>query len=175
MEVSHVIRGVDHLTNAFRQAQIYAALGWEMPNFAHIPLIHGPDGSKLSKRHGALGLAVYADLGYLPDAVRNYLLRLGWGHGDDEVISTEQAIKWFTLEGVGRGPARVDFAKMENLNGYYIRHTPEEKLIGLVVPLLEIRLGYALTATNSDRLRDLMPGLKKGPRHSMNWSITQRS
>lgn len=161
MEISHVIRGVDHLTNAFRQAQLYRALEWEMPEFAHIPLIHGPDGSKLSKRHGALGLKAYADLGYLPEAVRNYLLRLGWGHGDEEIISTQQAIEWFTLEGVGRGPARIDFAKMENLNGHYIRLTPEDRLLDLVVPLVQGRIGRILTPENTVALRSLMPGLKE--------------
>ena len=161
MEISHVIRGVDHLTNAFRQAQLYDALDWKMPELAHIPLIHGPDGSKLSKRHGALGLEAYADLGYLPDAVRNYLLRLGWGHGDDEIISTQQAIDWFTLEGVGRGPARIDFAKMENLNGHYIRHTPDDKLVSLVVPRLEHQVGHELTAASLGALHTLMPGLKE--------------
>ncbi len=106
MGVTHVVRGDDHLTNTFRQIQIFNAMGWELPQFGHIPLIHGADGAKLSKRHGALGVDAYRDLGYLPEAVRNYLLRLGWSHGDDEIISTEQAIAWFTLEGI-RGPPPV--------------------------------------------------------------------
>lgn len=161
MGISHVIRGVDHLTNAFRQAQLYGALGWDMPEMAHIPLIHGADGSKLSKRHGALGIEAYADRGYLPEAVRNYLLRLGWGHGDDEIISTQQAIEWFSLEGVGRGPARIDFAKMENLNGHYIRHAADERLLELAAPLLEQQCGKALSEFGLNSLLALMPGLKE--------------
>ena len=121
MAITHVIRGDDHFTNAFRQTQIYRALGWDVPDFAHVPLIHGPDGAKLSKRHGALGVDAYRDMGYLPEALRNYLLRLGWSHGDDEIISTAQAIEWFDLDAVGRAPARFDFAKLDNLNGHYIR------------------------------------------------------
>src|SRR6202020_2219041 len=116
MAVTHIIRGDDHLTNAARQTQIYQALGWNIPAMAHIPLIHGPDGAKLSKRHGALGVDAYRDMGFLPAALRNYLLRLGWGHGDDEIISTEQAIEWFDLAGVGRSAARFDLAKLTNLN-----------------------------------------------------------
>jgi glutamyl-tRNA synthetase len=119
--VTHIIRGDDHLTNAFRQNQLYSAMGWAAPIFAHIPLIHGPDGKKLSKRHGALGVEAYRDMGYLPETLRNYLLRLGWAHGDDEIISTEQAIQWFDLPGIGRSPSRLDFAKLDNLNGHYIR------------------------------------------------------
>jgi len=106
MAITHVIRGDDHLTNAFRQTQLYRACGWEAPIFAHIPLIHGPDGAKLSKRHGALGVDAYREMGYLPEALRNYLLRLGWAHGDDEIITTEQAIEWFDLDAVGRSPSR---------------------------------------------------------------------
>ena len=125
MGISHVIRGDDHLTNTFRQIQIYRALGWDIPHFSHIPLIHGPDGAKLSKRHGALGVEAYRDMGYLPEALRNYLLRLGWSHGDDEIISTEQAIEWFDLDAIGRAPARFDFAKLDNLNGHYIREADD--------------------------------------------------
>ena len=121
MGVTHVIRGDDHLNNAFRQTQIYKALDWPVPEFAHLSLIHGPDGAKLSKRHGALGVEAYREQGYLPEALRNYLLRLGWSHGDDEIISTEQAIRWFDLDAVGRAPARFDFAKLDSLNGHYIR------------------------------------------------------
>ncbi len=113
MDITHVIRGDDHLTNAGRQSQIYAALGWEIPVFAHVPLIHGPDGAKMSKRHGALGVDAYRAMGYLPAAMRNYLVRLGWSHGDDEIFSTEQMIEWFNLEALGRSPARFDFAKLE--------------------------------------------------------------
>src|SRR5579859_6329285 len=125
MGITHVIRGDDHLNNAFRQTQIYRALGWKVPEFAHVPLIHGPDGAKLSKRHGALGVDAYREMGYLPEALRNYLLRLGWGHGDAEIISTAQAIEWFDLDGIGRAAARFDFAKLANLNGHYIRETAD--------------------------------------------------
>ncbi|MFW0776638.1 MAG: glutamate--tRNA ligase [Rickettsiales bacterium] len=136
MGVTQIIRGDDHLTNSFRQLVIYEALGWKAPHFAHIPLIHGPDGAKLSKRHGALGVEAYREMGYLPEALRNYLLRLGWAHGDDEIISTEQAIKWFGLDGCGKSPSRFDFAKLENLNGHYIREAEDTRLAELVVEQL---------------------------------------
>ncbi len=132
MGVTHIIRGDDHLTNAFRQSLIYSAMGWSVPQFAHIPLIHGPDGAKLSKRHGALGVEAYRDMGYLPEALRNYLLRLGWSHGDNEIISDEQAINWFNLESIGKSPSRFDFAKLENLNGHYLREAADERLVELV-------------------------------------------
>ena len=126
MGVTHVIRGDDHLNNAFRQLAIIRAMGWPEPTYAHVPLIHGPDGAKLSKRHGALGVDAYRDeLGMLPEAVFNYLLRLGWGHGDDEIISREQAIEWFDLPQVGKSPSRFDFKKLENLNGHYIREADD--------------------------------------------------
>jgi len=159
MGITHVIRGDDHLTNAFRQTQIYRALGWRVPEFAHIPLIHGPDGAKLSKRHGALGVDAYREMGYLPEALRNYLLRLGWGHGDDEIISTAQAIEWFDLSGVGRAPSRFDFAKLDNLNGHYLREAADERLVDLVLPRLESEIG---TSADEARRRLLagMPGLK---------------
>ena len=121
MGITHVIRGDDHLTNAARQTQIYKAMGWDVPVFAHVPLIHGPDGAKLSKRHGALGIEAYRAMGYLPAALRNYLVRLGWSHGDDEILSTEQMIEWFDIDDIGRSAARFDFAKLEDLNGHYIR------------------------------------------------------
>jgi glutamyl-tRNA synthetase len=156
MGITHVIRGDDHLTNTFRQLQIYQAMGWERPSFAHIPLIHGPDGAKLSKRHGALGVEAYRDMGYLPEALRNYLLRLGWGHGDDEIISTEQAITWFDLDAVGRSPSRFDFAKLDNLNGHYLRETNDGRLVHDVA----VRLGVAGDATIEQRLAAGMPGLK---------------
>ena len=130
MGVSHIVRGDDHLTNAARQSQIFAALDWPTPVFAHVPLIHGADGAKLSKRHGALGVEAYRDMGFLPAALRNYLVRLGWSHGDDEIFSTEDMIAWFDLDGIGRSPARFDLSKLENLNGHYIRATPEQDLIG---------------------------------------------
>jgi glutamyl-tRNA synthetase len=160
MGITHVIRGDDHLNNAFRQIQIYRALGWSVPEFAHVPLIHGPDGAKLSKRHGALGVDAYREMGYLPEALRNYLLRLGWSHGDDEIIATEQAIKWFDINAVGRAAARFDFAKLANLNGHYIREADEARLLGLIVPRLERTLGRTLGDVERARLRAALPGLK---------------
>ena len=140
MGVTHVIRGDDHLNNAFRQLAIIRAMGWPEPTYAHVPLIHGPDGAKLSKRHGAMGVDAYRDeLGLLPEAVGNYLLRLGWGHGDDEIISREQAIEWFDLPQVGKSPSRFDFKKLENLNGHYIREADNQRLTDLVAPRLGIR------------------------------------
>jgi glutamyl-tRNA synthetase len=139
MGVTHVIRGDDHLNNAFRQLAIIRSMGWPEPTYAHVPLIHGPDGAKLSKRHGAMGVDAYRDeLGLLPEAVDNYLLRLGWGHGDDEIISREQAIEWFDLPQVGKSPSRFDFKKLENLNGHYIREADDERLAGLVAPRLDL-------------------------------------
>jgi glutamyl-tRNA synthetase len=161
MNVTHVIRGDDHLTNTFRQIQIYRAMGWDLPQFAHIPLIHGADGAKLSKRHGALGVDAYRDMGYLPEAVRNYLLRLGWGHGDDETISTEQAIEWFDLGGIGRSPSRFDFAKLDNLNAHYMRLADDARLVGLIVPLIEAKTGRPVSAESRDLLTRAMPGLKQ--------------
>ena len=160
MEISQVIRGDDHLTNAFRQVQLFLALGWEPPAFAHIPLIHGADGAKLSKRHGALGVEAYRDLGYLPEALRNYLLRLGWSHGDEEIISTEQAVEWFDLDAVGRGAARFDFAKLDNLNGHYLREADDGRLLAMLQPILEERLGEAIDEAGQERLLRGMPGLK---------------
>lgn len=160
MGVTHVIRGDDHLTNAFRQTQLYRACGWTPPQFAHIPLIHGPDGAKLSKRHGALGVEAYRDMGYLPEAMRNYLLRLGWSHGDDEIISTEQAVAWFSLEAVGRSPARFDFAKLGSLNGHYMRQADDGRLADLILPRLADKLGCALDAAERARLIAGMKGLK---------------
>jgi glutamyl-tRNA synthetase len=161
MGVTHVIRGDDHLTNAFRQHQLYAALGWDTPIFAHIPLIHGVDGAKLSKRHGTLGVETYRDDGFLPEAMRNYLLRLGWAHGDDEVISTEQAIEWFDLDGVGKSPSRFDVAKLTNLNGQYIREADPAMLAGLIEPALVERLGRDLTDEEKARINKGMNGLKE--------------
>jgi glutamyl-tRNA synthetase len=139
MGVTHVIRGDDHLNNAFRQLAIVRAMGWPEPTYAHVPLIHGPDGAKLSKRHGAMGVDAYRDeLGMLPEAVSNYLLRLGWGHGDDEIISREQAVEWFDLDHVGKSPSRFDFKKLENLNGHYIREADDRRLAELIAPRLGI-------------------------------------
>ena len=137
MGVTNVIRGDDHLNNAFRQLVIIRAMGWPEPTYAHVPLIHGPDGAKLSKRHGALGVDAYRDeLGMLPEAVSNYLLRLGWGHGDDEIISRDQAVAWFDLDHVGKSPSRFDFKKLENLNGHYLREAEDERLADRVAPRL---------------------------------------
>jgi glutamyl-tRNA synthetase len=158
--VTHIIRGDDHLTNTFRQVQLYRAMDWDIPVFAHVPMIHGPDGKKLSKRHGALGVEAYRDMGYLPETLRNYLLRLGWAHGDDEIISTEQAIEWFDLPGIGRSPSRLDFAKLDNLNGHYIREADDPRLASLITPQLETALGRPLTAAQQARLAAGMGGLK---------------
>jgi len=157
MGVTHVIRGDDHLNNAFRQLAILRAMGWAEPTYAHIPLIHGPDGAKLSKRHGALGVEAYRDeLGILPEALDNYLLRLGWGHGDDEIISRDQAVQWFDLAGVGKSPSRFDLKKLESLNGHYIREADDARLADLVAA----RLPVALTDGQRDLLRRTMPVLK---------------
>jgi glutamyl-tRNA synthetase len=160
MGVTHVIRGDDHLNNAFRQTQIYRGLGWIVPEFAHVPLIHGPDGAKLSKRHGALGVDAYRDMGYLPETLRNYLLRLGWSHGDAEIISTAQAIEWFDLDAVGRAAARFDFVKLANLNGHYLREAADARLAGLLAPRLEHALGQPLDRQQQLRLLAGLPGLK---------------
>ena len=155
MGVTHVIRGDDHLNNAFRQLAIIRSMGWPEPTYAHVPLIHGADGAKLSKRHGAMGVDAYRDqLGLLPEAVNNYLLRLGWGHGDDEVISRDQAIEWFDLPQVGKSPSRFDFKKLENLNGHYIREADDGRLSDLVA----LKLG--LSAAQKELLVRAMPELK---------------
>ena len=159
MAVTHVIRGDDHLNNAFRQLQIIRAMGWPEPVYAHIPLIHGPDGAKLSKRHGALGVDAYRDMGFLPAALRNYLLRLGWGHGDDEIISTAQAIEWFDLDGVGRSASRFDMAKLTNLNAHYLRETPDAELLPLVLPRIEEKLG-SVEADGRERIVRGLSGVK---------------
>jgi glutamyl-tRNA synthetase len=161
MEISHVIRGDDHLTNAFRQAQLYRALGWAEPSFAHIPLIHGADGAKLSKRHGALGVEAYREMGVLPEALGNYLLRLGWSHGDDEIIAREQAIEWFDLAHVGRGAARLDLDKLMNVNAHYLRQCDDATLAGLIAPLLAAQLGRDLGEVESGRLARGMASLKE--------------
>ena len=160
MGITHVIRGDDHLINAFRQRQLFLAMGWDVPVFAHLPLIHGPDGAKLSKRHGAIGAEQYRDKGYLPEALRNYILRLGWSHGDAEIISTEKAIEWFDLDAVGKSAARFDFAKLDNLNGHYIRETVDEELASLVLPFLTDRVPGGLSDAGKARLTAGMPGLK---------------
>ncbi|HEY8191911.1 MAG TPA: glutamate--tRNA ligase [Alphaproteobacteria bacterium] len=139
MGVTHVLRGDDHFNNSFRQNLIYTAMGWDIPVYAHMPLILGPDGAKLSKRHGATSTEDYKDMGYLPEALCNYLLRLGWSHGDDEIISREQAIEWFDLEHVQKAAARFDFAKLESLNAHYIQNADNARLLGLVTPFLHKR------------------------------------
>ena len=164
MGVTHVIRGDDHLNNAFRQLQIIRAMGWPEPAYAHIPLIHGPDGAKLSKRHGALGVDAYRDMGLLPAALRNYLLRLGWGHGDDEIISTQQAIEWFDLDGVGRSPSRFDMAKLINLNAHYLREMPDDELLPMVLPRVEEKLGAKVDAIGLERITRGMNGVKQRSR-----------
>ncbi len=166
MDITHVIRGDDHLTNAARQTQIYQAFGWSVPQMAHIPLIHGPDGAKLSKRHGALGVDAYRSLGYLPAALRNYLVRLGWSHGDQEVFSTAEMAALFDLKNVGRSAARFDFAKLENLNGIYMRQTSDEELLQAIVdlmPYLPERAEFAAHLNEAGRAKLLaaMPGLKE--------------
>ncbi|WP_430470348.1 glutamate--tRNA ligase [Thalassospira lucentensis] len=163
MGVTNVIRGDDHLTNAFRQKALYDALGWDVPTFAHIPLIHGPDGAKLSKRHGALGVDSYRDeMGFLPEALNNYLLRLGWGHGDDEVISQEQAIEWFDITDVGKGAARFDFAKLTNLNGIYMRQADDKRLVDEISQRVATLIGSdAIDAAQKEILINGMSGLKE--------------
>ena len=166
MGITHIIRGDDHLTNAARQKQIYDALGWSVPVMAHIPLIHGPDGSKLSKRHGALGIDAYRAMGYLPAALRNYLVRLGWSHGDQEIFSTEQMIAAFDLPQIGRSPARFDFAKLESINGHYMRQSSDAELVAAIERVLpHIAGGSELAAKLTPELRikllAAMPGLKE--------------
>ncbi len=166
MGITHIIRGDDHLTNGARQKQIYDALGWNGPVMAHIPLIHGPDGSKLSKRHGALGVEAYRAMGYLPEAMRNYLVRLGWAHGEQEIFSTDEMIEAFDLSAVGRSPARFDFAKLENLNGHYIRQTADADLVAEVERVLPYApagadLAAKLTPALREKLIAAMPGLKE--------------
>jgi len=166
MRVTHIIRGDDHLNNAARQTQIYQALGWTVPVMSHIPLIHGPDGSKLSKRHGALGVDAYRAMGYLPAAMRNYLVRLGWAHGDQEMFTTEEMVAAFDLAHIGRSPARFDFAKLENLNGHYIRTSNDSDLIAALEQLLpHIAGGHELISKMTPALHakmlTAMPGLKE--------------
>ncbi|GAN87153.1 glutamyl-tRNA synthetase [Komagataeibacter intermedius TF2] len=161
MDITHVIRGDDHLTNTFRQAMIYRAMGWDLPHFAHLPLIHGPDGAKLSKRHGAQSVVEFREMGYLPEALNNYLLRLGWGHGDAEILSREEQIRLFDLDGVGRSPSRMDYAKLLHINGVWLRQADDTRLTNDVME----RLGKMEGVDTSDAIRTkvlaLMPGLKE--------------
>ena len=161
MAVSHVIRGDDHLNNAFRQLGIVRAMGWQEPVYGHVPLIHGPDGAKLSKRHGALGVEAYRDgMGILPEALSNYLLRLGWGHGDEEIVTRERAVGLFDLSGIGRSPARTDQKKLENLNGHYLRAADDDRLAVIATPFVEELLGRALTGNDVALLQRSMAVLK---------------
>ncbi|AIL13080.1 glutamyl-tRNA synthetase [Candidatus Paracaedimonas acanthamoebae] len=161
MNITHVIRGDDHLTNTFRQIQIYNAMSWNTPTFAHIPMIHGNDGAKLSKRHGALGVEAYQDMGFLPEAMCNYLLRLGWGYGNEEIISQEQAIRWFDIQNVGRSPARFDLAKLKSVNAHYLNQSDDQRLSNLIAPFLEEKLGKPLSLSEKSTLEAAMPGLKQ--------------
>ncbi|MDB5561940.1 MAG: glutamate--tRNA ligase [Hyphomicrobiales bacterium] len=163
MGVTHIIRGDDHLTNAARQIVIYNGMGWTVPEMAHIPLIHGPDGAKLSKRHGALGVEAYRQLGYLPEAMRNYLARLGWSHGDDEIFSTEQMVKWFSLEDLNKGAARFDFVKLESINGHYIREATPDYLYGVMLSTAKEvgrDVDHAGLVANKDTVLAALPELK---------------
>ncbi len=160
MDITHIIRGDDHFTNAFRQSQLYQAMGWDIPEFAHIPLIHGPDGAKLSKRHGALGADEYKDMGFLPEAMRNYLLRLGWGHKDEEIIPTTRAIELFDLGGIGRAPARFDIVKLTSLNAHYMKEMDNAELLTNIRPFLE-KLDHTLSDMSTKRLLKGMDGLKQ--------------
>ena len=159
MEITHVIRGDDHLTNAFRQIQLFNAMDWTPPTFGHVPLIHGPDGAKLSKRHGALGAEAYRDMGFLPEAMRNYLLRLGWGHGNDEIISDEQAIEWFDGTGLGKSPARFDTDKLTALNAHYLKSANPQRLIELMAADLENATGATVDEDTTQRLSAGMASL----------------
>lgn len=155
MGITHIIRGDDHLTNAARQILIYQAFDWQVPTMIHIPLIHGSDGSKLSKRHGALGVEAYKEMGYLPSALCNYLLRLGWAHRDDEIIPRDKAIEWFNLEGLGKAPSKLDFAKMKNINAYYLRKLDNKTLADLVVACL----GEEKIVVNQQSLNCIIQGM----------------
>jgi glutamyl-tRNA synthetase len=165
MGVTHVIRGVDHLTNAARQVQIYKAMNWDVPVFAHVPLIHGPDGAKLSKRHGALGIEAYRAMGFLPAGLRNYLVRLGWSHGDAEIFSTAQAVAWFDIDDINKSPARLDFAKLADVNAHYIRQASDDELVQRLKDLLrELENGPQIAArieeVGWDKLAKALPTLK---------------
>lgn len=161
MGVTHVIRGDDHLINAARQMLIFEALDWSVPEYAHIPLIHGPDGAKLSKRHGALGIEAYRDMGYLPAGMRNYLMRLGWGHGDHEIFTTDQAVEWFDLDAIKKSPARMDFAKLANVNGHYIRAADDDFLMAELKAFAARTKGWKISGEGEQRLRHALPALKE--------------
>ncbi len=160
MGITHVIRGDDHLNNAFRQTQIYRALDWSVPQFAHVPLIHDDAGAKMSKRRGTVAVDAFRDMGYLPEALRNYLMRLGWSHGDDEIIALDDAIRWFDIKDVNRGAARFDQAKLDSVNAHYIREADDARLLGLVAERLKAEFGRPLSAVEHERLLKAMPGLR---------------
>ena len=160
MGITHILRGDDHLTNAFRQIQLFQAIEWKIPEFGHIPLIHGPDGTKLSKRHGALGINRYKELGYLPDAILNYLMRLGWSHGNEEIISLSNAIKWFEITAIGRSSSRINFDKLNSTNAHYLRETNNQNLLELLKPKIQKKLNISLNPELCERLIKGMPGLK---------------
>ena len=160
MGITHIIRGDDHLTNAFRQTQLFDALEWNKPNYAHIPLIHGPDGAKLSKRHGALGIDQYKEMGYLPEALLNYLVRLGWSHGNEEIFSIKQAIRWFDLKNVSKGSSRINFDKLNSVNAHYIKETDNQFLVALIKDSVAERLNSSLNDQMLERLTKGMSGLK---------------
>jgi glutamyl-tRNA synthetase len=158
MGVTHVIRGDDHLNNTYRQIPIYRGMGWALPEFAHVPMIHGPDGKKLSKRHGATGVEAYRDeLGYLPEGLKNYLLRLGWSHGDDEIIPEAKAIMWFDLDGLNRAPSRLDLVKLNSINAHYMALADDQRLMDLFLERPEARI---FSATALERVRAAMGMLK---------------
>jgi glutamyl-tRNA synthetase len=161
MDITHVIRGDDHLTNTFRQVQIFEAMDWALPRFAHLPMIHGPDGAKLSKRHGSVSVLEFREQGFLPEALCNYLMRLGWGHGDSEIVSRDEAIRLFDLDGVGRAPSRMDYVKLTHLNGVYLRQVDDDRLTHEVLQRLAHRHDISLGAIAAQRIRALMPGLKE--------------
>jgi glutamyl-tRNA synthetase len=161
MGVTHVMRGDDHLNNTFRQNLIYEAMGWEKPTYAHLPLIHGPDGTKFSKRHGAVGVSEFEQLGYLPEALCNYILRLGWAHGDDEIIPRDKAIELFDLKGINKAAARFDYAKLESLNAHYMKEADNERLIDLVAPFLKDNHNIIISRLGLERLQAGMDGLKE--------------
>jgi glutamyl-tRNA synthetase len=160
MNISHVVRGDDHLTNTFRQIQIYKAMDWNLPIFAHMPLLHGQDGAKLSKRHGALGIDAYRDMGFLPEALNNYLMRLGWSHGDDEIITQKDAIRWFDIANVGKSASRFDINKLNNLNGHYMKKCDNDRLVQLILPEITKLLKIKITPQIKDRLQNGMESLK---------------
>ncbi len=161
MGITHVIRGDDHLINAGRQALIYKAMGWDLPEFAHIPLIHGEDGKKLSKRHGAVGVSEYRAMGYMAEAMRNYLARLGWSHGNDELFSTEQAIEWFSLKGIGKSPARLDFKKLDNVSAYHIKTATDEALYAELLSFIDFQPDLKFTDAQLAALKSALPALRE--------------